>query len=190
MKTDTIKLYIPEFTLDAPDHDKIWCTFWWMIGQNWGFDQMYQFYIDDYQILTPPGHAGSNRGLTVRFTRNYSKWISMGSGSTQNIGIIRFGDLNWSFVPWECENPRTQRLWVHLYNAVWCGKELRQDLFKKENKKDAYRVMPLHTDIDWWNSNHGVRPQDHIPHYLRIPPTIGKYTTPPFAGKIKLEINE
>lgn len=185
-----MKIYIPEFTVDSPDHDKLWCTFWWMIGQNWGFDHMYQFYVDDYKALTPPNHVGVSRALITRFTRAYGKWIQMGTDSLPSVGILRFGNTDWSFVPWECEDPRLQRIWIHLYNAVWCGRELRQDLFLTKTKKDTWKVNPLHTDIDWWNPNHGVRPKDHVPHYLRKPITRGVKIENTFAGKIKIEENE
>jgi len=190
MKEDSIKLYIPEFTVDYGDHDKLWCTFWWMVGQNWGFDVQYQFAMYDYKLITPFTNGVGSKDLAYAFTRRFRKWIQMGTTADGGVGVMKFTNTNWSFVPWECENPRTQRLWVHLYNAVWCGKVLRQDLFYVEKRKNTRMATPLHTDINWWNADHGVRPQDHIPHYLRKPIIGGIQSEPTFAGKIKIEENE
>jgi hypothetical protein len=184
----SIKLWIPEFTLDGPDYDKIWCTFWWMIGQNYGFDEPYSFYMIDYKMLTPFTMGIKDRDLAHTFTRKYGKWMKMGVTADQKIGIAQFSNIQWTFVEWECEDPRMQRLWVHLYSAVWWGADLRKDLFEMDKLKRGRGVFHLHTDTGWWeHAWNTTRPADYIPHYLKPPLSSGRHDQ--FPGKIKIEHN-
>ena len=179
----TLTLYIPQFAVDAPDYDKIWLTFMWMVGQNYGFKDQYLFHMPDYKLLTHFSNGTSNRSLAAAFTRRFSKWISMGNEVDPVIGRMKFKNKDWSFTRWECEDPRMQRIWIHLYNAVWLSdRGLRQDLFTKEKAK---RIIPLHGDLQWWEySGNSNKESGYVPHYLR---PIGTYGN---ASKIKIKEHE
>ena len=187
-----IRLTIPAFTVDGPDHDKIWTLFCWMIGQNWGFEN-FMFYWLDYKTLTPLTAGTPNQNVIPLWNEKYGKWIKMGI-YTQAQSFVEFVDTEWEFVEWECRDPRIQRMWIHLYNQVWSGRDLRQDIFETE-KALGYGLRNLWPDHGWWMSNeafkwreaHRVdRLADYVPHYLRKG---GRKEThkPCFAGKIKIE---
>ena len=177
-------LYIPQFAVDAPDYDKIWTTFMWMVGQNYGFDQ-YLFHMPDYKLITHFAQGTSNRSLARAFTGRFSKWISMGNEVDPAVGRMKFKNKDWTFIRWECEDPRMQRIWIHLYNAVWLSEHTtRQDLFVKENRK---RIVPLYGDTQWWEwDGQTNRPADWIPHYLRPTGTYSKTQ----SSKIKIKEHE
>lgn len=186
----TIRLYIPSFTVDAPDYDKIWCLFWWMIGQNWGFEK-YSFNWLDYKIMTPITGGLPNDEIIPVWNSKYGNWIKMGIYS-QPESFIYFVKTDWEFVEWECTNPRIQRLWIHLYNQVWAGRGLRQDLFETEVTYGR-GLRHLHVDHGWWTNQESFnsrvhvrqsRPASYVPHYLNNAGRVTRHT-PKFSGKIK-----
>jgi hypothetical protein len=186
-----IRLSIPSFTVDAPDNDKIWCLFWWMIGQNWGFNHRYYFYWLDYKALTTLTAGVANEEVIPVWNAKYGKWLRMGIYN-QPQSFIEFPQTDWEFVEWECRDPRLQRIWIHLYNQVWTGRDPRQDIFETE-KPYLSGLRHLHVDHGWWmtdaafnwrNGKRVPRPEGYVPHYLRKG---GRKEThkPYFEGKIK-----
>lgn len=164
---DTITIMVPTFTLNGDDGDKLWCTFLWMVGQNWGFTPT-QFYWGDFKRVKELDHGSEAHASAHQFTQKYSKWISIGYSGDHTL-FAEFNSLDWEFTPWVCEKPRSQRIWVHLYNAVWKGVELRDDLIfgGDDTTPPSYIATGILTHLDWFKKK-TLRQANRkcAPHYL------------------------
>lgn len=193
---DKLRLYIPTFALDSSDGDKIWCTFMWMIGQNFGFDHPYWFNLGDYTTV-----VGGTRGIPEQtvchyFTQRHGEHLAMGYHDGTEV-FMEFRRTDWEFVSYDIESPLKQRIWIHLYSQVFNGKKLRGDLWDKSGKHSTPNGGRIFTDTAWWIStstfNASIprrvpQAETYVPHYLRDNNRIAwgeAKNGRPFAGKIK-----
>lgn len=169
-----MRIYVPAFAQDSPEFDKIWLTFSWMIGQNYGFDKVYHFHHQDYKLLTATANGRSADDLCHEFNKRHGEWVKMGHISNYWSRLV-FKQDNWEFVPYDLVDARLQRAFVTLYNAVWAGANLSTQLFVPADivKK---RVPPHRSrDTGWFQSRESFQTRtverqtrdDHEPpHYL------------------------
>ena len=185
-----ITLYSPVFADDTRPYDKIWLTFMWIVGQGWGFDKKYEFYISDYKECTPFSQGIPTESITYAFNERYGEWAKMGFAGNV-MAWFEFPRTDWEFEEWIVEDPRLQRLWIHLYNQVFAGSSFRKDLFVHEMGRDS-QIRNLHKDTGWFVSGYawGVKEKgiwrrgDYIPHYLTGPTSKGIHRAKQFKGKI------
>lgn len=185
-----ITLFSPSFGLDERPFDKIWLTFMWIVGQGWGFDKKYEFYISDYKECTPFSQGIPSESLIYAFNERYGEWAKMGFAGNV-MAWFEFPRTDWEFKEWIVEDPRLQRLWIHLYNQVFAGPNWRKDLFVDQIGRDN-QIRNLHKDTGWFVSGYawGVKERgvwrnpDYIPHYLTGPTSKGIHRAKKFKGKI------
>jgi hypothetical protein len=183
-----ITLYSPDFIPEDKPWDRIWATFLWTIGQGWGFDQQYHFYLQDYKTCTPYAPAVPGETICHAWNRHYGDWVKMGWIDSQ-VCFMQFVNTDWNFVEWQIRDVRLQRLWIYLYSQVWAGDQRRHDLFTDMVR--AVQKPAIHCDTAWFTSgkvhnivNKGVsRRPDYAPHYLKGNLHRGRSTS--FYGKIK-----
>jgi hypothetical protein len=204
-----IRLYVPHFTLTGEPYDQIWCTFLYMVGINYGFDKRYQFYLDDYKVLTGDGSGTVVRTMTKRFNSKWGDYIKLGMGA-DNAAIVEFVNREWDFIEVEITDVRLQRLWVFLYSQVWAGTSIRQDLFEVKAPPEGQKLRHFNHDTGFFIANsaadendrnafgqrgiHAQRDSQYVPHYLKRPARkginpIGRLPYQ-FSGKIITENNE
>lgn len=185
-----ITLFSPSFGLDERPFDKIWLTFMWIVGQGWGFDKKYEFYISDYKECTPFAQGIPSESLIYAFNERYGEWAKMGFAGNV-MAWFEFPRTDWEFEEWIVEDPRLQRVWIHLYNQVFAGPGWRKDLFTEHMGRDC-QIRNLHKDTGWFVSGYawGVKEKgmwrrgDYIPHYLTGPTSKGIHRAKKFKGKI------
>ena len=185
-----ITIYSPSFAGDERPFDKIWLTFMWIVGQGWGFDKKYEFYIADYKECTPFAQGTPSESLIYAFNERYGEWAKMGFAGNV-MAWFEFSRTDWQFEEWICEDPRLQRVWIHLYNQVFSGIGFRQDLFNDTNSRVA-QIRNIHIDTGWFAENYAAKTKDkghyrksgYIPHYLSGPTTKGIHRAKKFKGKI------
>lgn len=169
-----MRIYVPTFAQDSPDFDKIWLTFLWMVGQNYGFDRAYHFHHSDYKLLTSTVQGKHGIGLTHEFNQRHGKWIKLAFISSYwNVAYFRRTD--WEFAPYDLVDPRMQRAMVHLYNSVWAGNDLSSHLFETEETFKSCVPVGKSEDTGWFSSTDNFKdrvverrlhPDDQPPHYL------------------------
>jgi len=184
-----VKIFIPEFAKDAPEYDKLWLTFMWMVGTTWGFDRPIWFYYADYATLGSFGAGVPFTKTLDAFNERFNEWIAIGKYSNMDV-FAEFRRTDWPFVEYWIEDIRMQRIWIHLYNAVWGAAQRRYDLWEAPDW--GYEYHPIHGDTGWFFSKdyfqQGIDrrvegPEDYAPHYLKSAKlTYGNKSE--FVGKI------
>lgn len=179
-----MSLYVPTFVPENRPWDRVWCTFWWMVGTQWGFHNKYNFNFKDYAQIAPDQVGGDH--LTYRFNEHCGDYIKIGWKNHYE-GWVQFENTDWEFEEWFVEDPLYQRIWIHLYNAVFTGNKPRKDLFIDHLKPG----VNLFTDTGWFYNDYAFfakrgkrisRRSDYVPRYLR---KVSQGQTNPFKGKIK-----
>lgn len=168
---DHITIYVPAFAEELDDADKIWLTFCYMVGQQWGFEP-FQAQIADYKIIKGIYQNGSITVAHVAHPLNLvtGEWVKFGYTSDEDM-FIDIHNPHWEFVEHKIYSPRLQRIWIHLYNAVFTTNQRREDLITGK-KRQVIASRPLIPHTDWFTAGiSGVAKStplndDYTPRYI------------------------
>jgi hypothetical protein len=178
--TDHITIYTPVFADSLGDEDKIWLTFCYMIGQQWGFEP-FQMILSDYKIVKGIYNPGPIDPAQATHNLNpiTGEWVKFGYTQDHQM-TVDIHNPHWEFRQHKITSPRLQRIWIHLYNAVFTNDKRRNDLLY-DGPFIMSLIRPTIANIDWFvagvnssGSRHTLA-HDHSPRYINPAKTTPKY---------------
>lgn len=177
---DQMHVWIPEFTKDAPEQDKLWITFAYSVALNCGFENRYEFYLSDwYTVVTD--HVTDAWAYKVWFNQKYGDWIKIGHQNGNKAFFVIQRD-DWNFVEHYVPPGIWQRKWVHLMSQTFDHNGFRYDVFEPDELDIWPSLMSrkawssVTQEDAWWMSNYekGVvgrrlKANVNLPVYLQPP---------------------
>jgi hypothetical protein len=151
---DFMHMWIPDFTVDAPEQDKLWITLCYTIALNSGFNRRYEFYVHDLKAV----NTLHSTDLWADFTfwnRKYGDWIKMGYVNGHK-GFFMIQKENWDFVEWMVPPGIWQRKWVHIISQIFDIDGFRyHDLYEEEDETWAHLAKranwsSINQEDAWW----------------------------------------
>ena len=174
---DNMHLYIPEFTANGEDKEKIWLTFCYAISQAGGPNVRYEVYSKD--IAKVLGGNWSAMELSAILNTKYGDYIKH---TTVDAKITYFWWVNQNF-EWVEEiftAGIAQRTWVHLFNQFWCRTGFNPDIFDRTSEPNCC------WSTSWAEVGHGTFKHDvtvkKVAHLLKGQHWMPKYLLPKLAG--------
>ncbi len=168
----SIHLWVPEFTKDANDWDKVWITFCYAVAINGGIKNRYEFHLHDYGLMTPNSLIDKQQTI-ANFNNKFGKYIKMWykDGNEASFSIIK---KEWDFIEVMIPAGSVQRKWIHLYSQIFDHNGFKHDIFTIEEgvwKGLARRVAwsSVTQEDAWWMSN-----EEHHRWLNRMQPTNGR----------------
>jgi hypothetical protein len=169
-----MRIYIPTFAANSPEFDKVWLVFLWMVGQQYGFKNAYHFHHGDYKLLTGTSNGRASDDLCHEFNERHGEYVKLGYLSN-HWNVAYFKSTDWVFAPYDLADPRMQRAFIHLYNAVWKGNELSTQLFEPDDYRRQGIQYAKSSDTGWFQATSSFQTRtverkvplpDQPPHYL------------------------
>ncbi len=177
---DDMHVWIPDFTVDAPEGDKLWITMCYSIALYNGFDSRYEFYLSDWKYAQDTPISDVWAFITF-WNQKYSKWIKIGNKNKAE-AFFHIQRDDWTFVEHYVKPGLWQRKWVHAFNQLFDHQGFRYDAFQETDamwqflgRMSAWSSV-TQTDA-WWFSNADynrwsksrLAPTHEWPWYLQPP---------------------
>lgn len=195
---DQMHVWIPQFTVNESEEDKLWLTLIYSIALNGGWDNRYEFYVTDFKSISVD-HITDLHNYIAYWNMKYGEWVKIGYIDGHHAFFI-IQRKDWDFVEYYVKPGLWQRKWIHALAQLFDHNGFRHDVFQKDDQMwqwlDRRKAFSSVTQEGaWWMSNKEnwvvgkrLKPTHNYPMYLN-PPAIkkGKHV-PTYKGCTRVEM--
>tara|TARA_R110000744_G_scaffold251318_1_gene367262 strand:+ start:35 stop:643 length:609 start_codon:yes stop_codon:yes gene_type:complete len=171
---DELHMWVPAFAKDATEFEQIWLTFCFGVAQAGGPNTKYEFYSKDLGWA-----VGTNWGVKdqcYNLTKKFGRYIRHHASTGSNAGHFFWMKEEFDWIEVYIKKPLAQRIWIHLYNQLWCRSGFNPLLFDRSDHmknelahrwSDSGQGFLQHTDKFYKMKHLMVGERNGLPKYLK-----------------------